>query len=331
MLSHDVIEERAATKASGNAGLYRSLSQIASDEPKTEGLLTGLDRLDRLTGGLRPAKLNLVGGYSGNGKTALMLSIGVRNMSEDAPWLFFTADDSDDAVLQKVLAMHLGVPLDEVETRGPRWRTEQVRDLEGCLLVAAPQRSSTYTAEELLWVYEEATEAWGIPPKLVCFDYLSLLGLSADSDNGLASVKTKAAKLKSLARRTSDSVWLVGHQCKKEAGSDCPALTLNHLEFGGHQEADGVVLGCRRRLTTTKLPDWEMELEEGQPTTNVSVMKNKVTGRTSPDPRGVPYVIDPATGLVRDFADDEQRARDRKGNTAKAGPPIYRYPKHETD
>ena len=307
------------------AGLYRPLHAIAATEPATDGVLTGLASIDRLTGGLRPGRLNLVGGYSGNGKTALMLSAGIRMMTEETPFLFLTCDDSDDAILHKALAMHYGLTLDDVERRGAAWRTEAVRDLEGCLAVCAPQRTSAYAIDDVMFIYQELCDIWNRPPKFACFDYLSLLSVGWDDGNGMQGVKAKAAKLKALCRSTSDTVWLMGHQCKKEAGSDCPALTLNHLEFGGHQEADGVVLGCRRRLTTTKMPDWEIALEETQPTTNVSVMKNKVTGRTSPDPRGSAYVIDPTSGILREFSEEEVKTRERKGKT-QASTIAIRYP-----
>lgn len=318
MLTPQQIRERERIGASSDAGLYRSLEQIALHEVKVEGVLTGLPYIDRLTGGLRPGKLNLAGGYSANGKTALMLSTGVRQMDEDAPFLFFSSDDSDDTLLCKVLSMVYELPLDEVEMNGPKWRAKAVKSLEGQLLICTPQNSSTYTADQIKLVYEEVANYWGRPPRFCCFDYLSLLALN-QSEDGFGAIKAKAAALKRLARDTDDSVWLIGHQCRKDAGADCHALSLNHLEFGGHQEADGVVLGCRRRLTTTKMAEWEEHLEEHTPTTNVSVMKNKITGKTSPNPIGTPYVIDAVTGLLRPFTEDEERARAQKGKGA-AGP-----------
>lgn len=312
--------------------LWRPLTEIAAEEPQIEGIPLGIPAIDRLTNGIRPGRLNLVAGYSGNGKTALMLSTAVRVMSEATPVLYVTADDSDDAILHKVLAMRLGMSLEQVEREGAAWRVAQAREIEGSLAICAP-RTGTYGIGDLGIMWEEWTERWGRPPALCAFDYLSLLSVGSFGDDGMSGVKAKAGRLKALARQTSQSVWLIGHQCKKEAGSDCNALTLNHLEYGGHQEADGVVLGCRRRLTTTKMEDWEVKLEESSPTTNVSVMKNKVTGRTSPDPRGTPVVIDPTSGLLRELTVDEQRDRDRKG---RRGTPttVLRYPgqyQHEHD
>lgn len=323
MLTDNQIARRE--EASRSAGLFRSLTEIASTEPTQEGLLSGLSYLDRLTSGLRPGKLNLVAAYTSHGKTALMLTIGVVNMSEDTPWLFFTADDSDDIVLGKVMGMAYGMSVEEVYAKGPKWRTAIAQELEGQVLVCAPQRTSTYSTEEMLWVYEEVTEYWGKPPAYCCFDYLSLLGMNQGADERV-NVIAKAQRLKALARQTGDSVWLVGHQCKKDAGSDCNALTLNHLEYGGHQESDGIVIGCRRRIDTTKMPDWELELEADTPTTNISVMKNKITGRRSPNPMGMPFVIDSVSGLVREMTEPEHRARETKGKLQAGTLNVFKFP-----
>lgn len=316
MLDQQTISDRV--EASQPGGLYRSLIDVAEYEPEQKGLLTGLTYLDKLTGGLRSGKLNLAAAFSSHGKTSLMMTIGVANMSEETPWLFFTVDDSDDMALARVLAMTYDLTTEEVELKGPKWRAARAAELEGQLLICTPIQSSTYQAEELMMIYDEATEFWGRPPAYACFDYLTLLGIDGYGDDR-NKVVNQARRLKRVARQTSDTVWMVGHQCVKAAGAECPALLMTHLEYGGHQEADGVVIGCRRRIDTTKMADWEMALEETTPTTNVSVMKNKVTGKKSPNPIGTPYVIDARTGMMRDMTDEERRAREKKGQTT-AGP-----------
>jgi len=321
LLTKKKLQESNALGTGLSAGLFRTLEAIATHEVKIEGVSTGLPSIDALTGGLRPGKLNLVGGYATNGKTALMASVGVRTMAEDAPFLFISVDDSDDTLLSKLLAMIYDLPMSDVMHKGPKWRKAQVKDLEGQLFIATPQDSSSYTADQVLTIYDMVTDFWGRPPRVACFDYMSLLSTSGD-DGGGYNVKDKAQRLKQVARQTLDTVWLVGHQCKKDAGQDCPALNLNHLEYGGHQEADGVVLGCRRNVTTTQLPKWEQELERETPTVNVSVMKNKITGKTSPDPAGTSYVIDPVSGILRPFTADEMRIRDLKGRKVQMGAPV---------
>lgn len=316
LLDKHQIEDAIGAPSAG--GLYRSLVDVAEFEPEQKGLLTGLTYLDKLTGGLRSGKLNLTAAFSSHGKTSLMMTIGVANMAEETPWLFFTADDTDDTALARVLAMYYDLTTEEVELKGPKWRAARAQELEGQLLVCAPHHASTYQAEELMMVYEEVTEYWGRPPAYACFDYLSMLGISSYGDDR-NKVVAQARALKRVARQTDDTVWMVGHQCIKSAGAECPALLMTHLEYGGHQEADGIVFGCRRRIDTTPMKDWEMALEEETPTTNISIMKNKVTGKKSPNPIGTVYVIDARTGMVREMTEEEKRLRDQKGET-KVGP-----------
>lgn len=288
--------------------LYRPMTEIAAYEPSIEGITTGLSYIDKLTSGLRPKKLNLCGGYSGNGKTSLMLSTIVANPGMLS--LFITSDDTDDLVQTKLIAMHAHMSTEDIEQAGAKWRIKYVEDNLQHVIIACPQKRSEYTTEDLLYLYDLVCTDFGEPPEFVGFDYLSLLSTSAErSDNQFGNVKAKAQGIKRVIRQTPDSVWLVGHQCVKAAGADCPFLTLNHLEYGGHQEADGVVIGCRRRLMTEKLSDGEMYEESTCPTTNVSVMKNKITGKTSANPKGVPYLIDPVSGIIREILDSDKPTR----------------------
>lgn len=302
-------------------GLYRPMVEIARYEPAIDGLETGLSHVDKLTGGLRPKKLNLFAGYSANGKTSLMLSLMVNNPG--MPSLFITSDDTDDLVLTKLIAMSSNKSTEEVEQAGAKWREKYVLENLSHVIIASPQVRSEYTSEDLLNLYDLACDELGGPPEFVGFDYLSLLSVNGErSDQQFGNVKAKAQAIKRVIRNTPDSIWVVGHQCVKAAGSDCPFLTLNHLEYGGHQEADGVVIGCRRRLMTEKLDESELYEEQVCPTTNVSVMKNKVTGKTSANPKGVPYLIDPVSGLIREIQDSDKPTRVGRATA----PPTITYP-----
>ena len=295
MLTEDQI------RAKVNHGLYRSLTEIASYEPSVEGMAFGLDHLDKLTGGLRPRRLNIVAGYSHHGKTSLMLT-GIVNNMDDVPALFITGDDPDDMVLNKIIAYREHIGTDEVEKRGAVWRKEYVEEnIEGKLVLAGMKESYTY--DELTWIYDLASNELGQPPEIVCFDYISMLRLSQEKE-GFNDVRAKFNLIKQVIRDTPDSVWMVGHQCRKDA-EDATALTLNHLEYGGHQQADGVIIGCRRK-SLANMKDNELWEEEKMPRTYVSVMKNKINGRKSNNPVGHPYLIDPVSGIIREILDSDR-------------------------
>lgn len=285
--------------------LYRPLSAIASSVPSVAGLTLGLPPIDKLTGGLRPRKLNLFVGFSSHGKTSIMLSTIVRNL--DKRCLFISADDTDDLILTKLMAMHYGCSTDDIEQAGPDWRAAAVATDFPNLIVASPQVGASYSIDELHWLYDMASNDLGGPVELVAFDYLSLLMLrQGDSDNGAMNTRAKAIALKEVIRQTSDAVWMVGQQCNRQAGANCPALLMTHVEYGGIQETDGVMVGCRRRIDTETLTDHQLWEEERCPTTNVSIMKNKVTGKRSPNPVGIPMAIDPVSGLVRELTEADR-------------------------
>lgn len=277
--------------------LYRPLTEIAETVAKVEGLKFGLSNLDRTTGGLRSRRLNIIAGYSHHGKTSLMLRGVVETLREGKPCLFISGDDTDDTILHKMIAYMEHIDTEEVDRLGPQWRREWVEENIGGRFVLAATKDD-YSIDEVIWTYELATEELGQPPAVVCFDYVTLLKLQADGQDPLFSIRDKFKSLKKIIRRTGESVWLVGHQCVK-AAEDARALTLNHLEYGGHQEADGVVIGCRRNALHN-LKDHELWEEQEFPKVFLSVMKNKVTGRKSMKPTGDEYIIDKTSGLIRE-------------------------------
>lgn len=279
------------------SALYRSLSDVARHVEPGGGILTGFAEIDALTNGLRANKLNLVVGRSNHGKTAFAKSVFVNN--PDLPKVYITADDSDDIILRDMLAMSLHLSVSEVESRGPDWRARMVGELFGDRLVVAYNPSgSSYSVAQIKVLLDQAMEDLGEPPQLVAFDYLELLRVDQQREP-FTTVKRQISDLKSIIRH-SDMTWMILHQCNRGAMGNGP-LTMSSLNYGGEQETDGVMVGCRRAIDTEDLSDEEKELESSlRPTVNVSVMKNKVTGKRS-NPDGFRYLIDPVSGYLREI------------------------------
>jgi hypothetical protein len=304
-ISQDEIRARV------NQGLYRPLSEIAEYESPVDGLGFGLSAIDKTTGGLRPSKLNIVAGFSSHGKSSLMMTLAVRYMDEGV--LYVTSDDTDDMVLGKLIAMHAGMEFEEVMKRGnAKFRKRYCREHFGSLLVAAP-RDGGYNKGKLAILYQRATDEFGFVPKVAFFDFLTLLDVGPRGE-GFQGARNQARDMKALCRETEDTVWLVGHQ-KNRSALEGQAQLMTHLEMAQivGQESDGHILGVRRKIDVVKMDDEEMLKEELVPTTHVAVMKNKVTGRRSPTPVGVEYVIDPVSGIIREYSDEDN---DRLGALA---------------
>lgn len=279
---------------------FRTLEAIAEHESLVNGVEFGLSTLDKLTGGLRPRRLNIVAGYSHHGKTSLMLR-GIKHnvIDNEFPCLFISGDDTDDMILHKIIAAVEHISTEQVEANGPKWRRDFISkyNLQDLLMIAATK--DDYTLDEIERLIVSASKFFGESPVIVCFDYISLLKI-AQGDSDAFNIRKKYQLFKrQLVRRYEETIFMVGHQCNKSA-ANCGALTLNHMEYGGHQDADGVVIGCRRNA----LEDLEgdaLRVEMAMPRTYLSVMKNKVTGRKSSTPIGTPYLIDPISGEVREI------------------------------
>lgn len=283
--------------------LFRSLDEIARFEPKIEGIEFGLSAIDRLTGGLRPGKLNIVTGYSHHGKTSWMMRGVNHNIDKGKRAVFISGDDTDDILLTKIIAMRENMSTEDVELKGADWRADYVQlHLEPWLVIAAARDS--YTPQDIDDIIE-GSRPWfdGNAPDIICFDYVSILKVG-NSNSGYNDVNSAIYALKKLIRFYSDSVWMIGHQCRKDA-ADVPALSIGHMEYGGHQQADGVIIGCRRDNMAT-MSDDQLRSEQQCPKVWVSVMKNKITGRKSPNPVGHPYLIDPVSGLIREILDSDR-------------------------
>lgn len=305
-LTESQIAERIEAARGPSARLYRPLSAIAQSVPSVAGLMLGLPYVDRLTGGLRPRKLNLVVGFSSHGKTSLMLSTIVRHTDKRA--IFVSADDTDDILLHKLIAMHASISTEQVALEGPKWRSAYAAEHFPLLEICTPVTGSTYSVDEVSYMYDEISDLKGGPVEIVGFDYMSLISLrQGETDNGAFAIKQKALQLKELIRRTPDAVWMVGQQCNRAAASNSNGLRMEHIEFGGVQETDGVIIGCRRRSHTEQLTDHQIWEESRCPTTNLSVMKNKITGRCSDGWVGVPHAIDPTSGLVRELMQEDHK------------------------
>ena len=235
-------------------------------------------------------------------------------LEHEFPCLFISGDDTDDMLLHKLIASIEHCSTDQVEENGPKWRKDFVlkHGLQDLLMIAATK--DDYTPDEIERLIASAEKLFGEVPVIICFDYISLMKMPGGDFDGF-NIRKKYQTIKRIIRRYESSIWLVGHQCNKSA-ANCTALTLNHMEYGGHQDADGVVIGCRRNALEDLEGDMlRMEIE--MPSTYLSVMKNKPTGRKSMNPAGHQYLIDPTSGEVREIL---------KSDYPSTGPQAYAIP-----
>lgn len=284
--------------------LYHTSSELASIQPPSQGIPTGWDYIDDAIMALQPNRLNMFVGYLSHGKTAGMCTVIVNNMKSgnDLLTVYASGDDSPESLLWKFIAMH-----DEVSSQwiikesSPEWRRNRAAELfDGRLVIATPETS--FNIDKLGQLVDQVQQDYGRSVDMLCYDYLGTLD---EAQNG-TSVRAAAVGFKRLVRLLPDTVVVVGHQCNRQVVSGgAKGLETRHVEFGGVVETDGVMIGFRRRIDTEELEDSVRDHESHVPTTNVSVMKNKVTGRRT-SVEGKRFTIDPICGIIREQTRAEQ-------------------------
>jgi len=105
--------------------VYAEWEQIANGRGDLIGLPTSLDALDIATTGIRKGELWLIGGRTGDGKTALALQIAAANCREEVPVGFFSIEMAKGDLLQRLWSHEGKIPFQRV--RYPRHLDSDMR------------------------------------------------------------------------------------------------------------------------------------------------------------------------------------------------------------
>lgn len=101
------------------------LDDLEADPRKLLGLTTGIPRLDKLTRGLQPGELTVIGASTSTGKSQFTLLLARHIAAKHGPVLFFSLEMSEYSLLERLLAAAAGVDLVEV-VGGGVWIPEEL-------------------------------------------------------------------------------------------------------------------------------------------------------------------------------------------------------------
>jgi replicative DNA helicase len=254
--------------------LVRVLDSIdeRSKAPDTFAVQTGIRRFDRLTGGLREAKLIIVAARPGMGKTAWAGTVCTNAaMQYEVPAFIASVEMDRDELIERMLASEASVSTEAIAT-GAVAKTDQIANVH-----AAARRLSPIP----LWIDDRgyvtagqvcgAIRRWyaktlgrvpakGEPPKLAiaAIDYLQILEEDADDQRrarrDLALGKMTRA-LKQLAKSLRIPIVLLSQLNRKVTEGIGRRPQLSDLRESGaiEQDADIVIFPHR------ELPDDEAE------------------------------------------------------------------------
>ncbi len=181
-----------------------------------KGTLTGYSYLDRVTDGLRPGELLLIGGESGGGKSMLLMNMAIQMWMQENTIgmtdgfkpgnsvLYFSLEMPFKPCLNRVLARLSGNPskmirsakLNQDETEKLKRSLKFINDYPYEFEIIDIPRGATMESLEL--IYEEAKAHYD--PKIIVIDYLGLMDYDGTDMEDWLKLGKIAEKIHEFAR-----------------------------------------------------------------------------------------------------------------------------------
>jgi replicative DNA helicase len=284
---------------------FRRMSDLADEYLLRLGqrhhrLLLGYAGLDAVIRGVAPGEVLTIIARTGVGKTTLLQNLTTR-MSGDGqlPSMIFSLEQQGVELFERYASMWTGYAGREIEDRARAEDPailarlqEVVERWEACVIVERP-----CTLEEMDRLIEQARSIplWAEPLRLVCVDYMGLVGL--DRSSPLYEQTSRVARgLKNLAKRHHVAL-AVACQVDREGGSGGDPVSLKMArDSGAIEEAADYLLGCWRPELAENLSKEEKRERRGQFV--IRVLKN----RSGAAPRTVRLHFDAASLRIEEPA-----------------------------
>lgn len=191
---------------------------------------TGFDDLDReMSGGWRRKFFNVIGGYSGTGKTNVMLHSAVSAVENGHVVAYVSQEMTDESMVERVTSMLTG--------NRPVWaKSDDIASASGQIARWDTRWNFTDQRLDMPGIETFAQDVRNVNGQLdVLFvDYLQLTGCGFRTNEGrYRELAIVAERLSALAKRL-DCAVVVGSQLSRAAVSEEPNLT--HLRESGDIE-----------------------------------------------------------------------------------------------
>ena len=219
--------------------LHRYAEQIDARGDLRIGIRTGLESLDKKTGGLQGSDLILIAGRPGLGKTSLALNV-VEHAAvvQHKTCAVFSMEMSELQVVQRLVSMR-------AEIDGNRLRRGRLSDQEFTAISAASselqlapifiEESSRLTVTDVLAKSRRLQAERGLD--LVVIDYLQLIEGAEDDESRVLEVARISRALKAIARELEVPVIALS-QLSRQIEQRGTEPMLSDLRESGALEAD---------------------------------------------------------------------------------------------
>lgn len=237
--------------------------RVLESETGLVGVTTGYHDLDRMTGGLQPGQLWVIGARPSMGKTAFGAGMAARCAAAGHRVLFVTAEMLAPEISKRVQAAVAGLPL-QVMTRGriidPDSNNMRKPDADEIHRLMEAKRLVSGLQPRLEWLQRAGPTVPMIRSvarrlkrrgglSLVLLDYLGLMRASANAQrqNRVAEVTEITGGLKGLAVELEVPVVALSQLSRETEKRDDPTPRMSDLRDSGSIEQDADVIGFLHR------------------------------------------------------------------------------------
>ena len=222
-----------------DVALRRYAEQIDARGDLRVGIRTGIESVDKKTGGLQPSDLILIAGRPGLGKTSLALNV-VEHAAvvQRKTCAFFSMEMSEMQVVQRLVSMR--AEIDGNRMRRGRLSTQEFTAISAASseLQQAPifvEESSRLNVTDILAKSRRLQAERGLD--LVVIDYLQLIEGVGDDESRVLEVARISRALKAIARELEVPVVALS-QLSRQIEQRGTEPMLSDLRESGALEAD---------------------------------------------------------------------------------------------
>ena len=282
-----VAEKRVFEIARGETSRIRKIANVVvatfdeierniSEGTSRNGVLSGFDDFDKLTGGFQPGSLNIIAARPSMGKTAFALNIAERAaLGGDVSVLIFSLEMSAEQLAGRLLSSVARVNLRELQ-QSNNVRTDQWNALTDAVarLSRLPifiDDSSTLSTMELRSRCRRFFAEHRTGKSLVIVDYLQLMANSRKSENRQQEVSDISRAMKGLAREFSVPLIALSQLSREveKRGADKRPM-LSDLRDSGAIEQDADLVAFLYRPAY-----YQQDKESADQTAEVAIAKHR--------------------------------------------------------
>ena len=221
------------------------LTEIYDGDDKHIGLNTGLDRIDRILGGIHPSDMIIVGARPGVGKTAFALSI-LKNLAKSGKKVgFFSTEMAVKQVMGRLTSLESGI-------HAVKFRTGALTEEDFPRLTLATSNIANYnfricdkpainvgelTMQARAWMADGGID-------FIAVDYLTRLHPDKSRNNQTLDVGDIVTGLKNLARTLNIPVMVLAQLNRGSENRVDKTPVMSDLRDSGvvEQEADQIMM-----------------------------------------------------------------------------------------